>query len=107
MAEDNVVKLLKFINNEELLAEVVETDDDSVTLKNIVAVGFMPNRSTPDQPAIGMAPWVPYRDANTPVTFAAAHIMAVMIPQKEMVEEYKRMFSKLLTPAKSGLILPK
>jgi len=97
------VKIIKLITGEELLAEVVG-DDTMVRVKNPVRIVVMPNKIDPKTPNIGFAPWAEFSD-DKEFALDKSHIVAIMTPIKEFVNQYSSMFGGLVVP-KSNLILP-
>jgi hypothetical protein len=101
---DNI-KLLKLITGEEVLAEVSDSIvSDKILIKNAVRVVVMPNKLDPKTPNVGFAPWADFSDDKT-VTLDKSHIIAIMSPIKEFVNQYNSMFGGLVVPT-SNLILP-
>lgn len=97
------VQIIKLITGEELLAEVVG-DDTMVRVKNPVRIVVMPNKIDPKTPNIGFAPWAEFSD-DKEFALDKSHIVAIMTPIKEFVNQYSSMFGGLVVP-KSNLILP-
>ena len=101
------IKLIKLLNGEELLAEVIDTAYNNYTtvlMKNPVRVVVMPNKLDPKTPNIGFAPWAEFTD-DKEIEISKASVMAIMNPIKEFLNQYQSMFGKVVTPT-SGLILP-
>lgn len=97
------VQIIKLITGEELLAEVVG-DDTMIRVKNPVRIVVMPNKIDPKTPNIGFAPWAEFSD-DKEFALDKSHIVAIMTPIKEFVNQYSSMFGGLVVP-KSNLILP-
>jgi hypothetical protein len=101
---DNI-KILKLITGEELLAEVSDNVvSDKILIKNAVRIVVMPNKLDPKTPNVGFAPWADFSDDKT-VTLDKSHIIAIMSPIKEFVNQYNSMFGGLVVPT-SNLIMP-
>lgn len=103
----NDVKILLLATGQEIIGEVVSTGGgEYFELTNIMQVGFMAPRPGMDmsQPMVGMGPWIPYRDTSEPVTFWREHIIADMKPAAELLMNYQKSFSKVITP--TSLIVP-
>ena len=98
------VQIIKLITGEELLAEIVG-DDTMVRVKNPVRIVVMPNKIDPKTPNIGFAPWAEFSD-DKEFTLDKSHIVAIMTPIKEFVNQYNSMFGGLVVPTGSNLILP-
>lgn len=96
-------QIIKLITGEELLAEVVSTDT-VLRIKNPVRIIVMPNKIDPKTPNIGFAPWAEFSD-DKEFALDKSHIVAIMTPIKEFVNQYSSMFGGLVVP-KSNLILP-
>ena len=104
------IKLIRLVTGEELLADIIPHTGNGgnvVSLKNIATIGYLPNRNqqgTP--PAIGIGPWVPYRDMKQEVEIKVSHILCILNPLPDMITEYNKMFSPIVAPI-SSLILPR
>lgn len=98
------VKIIKLINGEELLADVVNPNFDPITIKNPVRIVVMPNKIDPKTPNIGFAPWAEFSD-DKEITIDKHHVVAIMTPIKEFVNQYNSMFGGLVVPS-SNLIMP-
>lgn len=100
------VKLIKLITGEELLAEVAATSPipNALTMKNPVRVIVMPNKIDPKTPNIGFAPWAEFSDEKT-FEVDKSHVLCIMTPIKEFVNQYNSMFGGLVVPT-SNLIMP-
>ena len=99
------VKIIKLITGEELLGEVTDYHiEDNILLKNPVRIVVMPNKIDPKTPNIGFAPWAEFTDDKTFV-LDKSHILAIMNPIKEFVNQYNSMFGGLVLPT-GNLITP-
>ena len=100
------VKIIKLLTGEDILAEVPLENVDPLVIKNPVRIIVMPNKIDPKTPNIGFAPWAEFSDDKT-FTLDKAHIVAIMNPIKEFVNQYNSMFGGILiNPNGPGLILP-
>lgn len=98
------VKILKLVTGEELLATVSITNQgENYQIKNAVMVALVPNRTNPQQPSIGLAPWMPYAE-NEPVSISKEHIVYEAKPVKEMINQYNSIFGGIITPTKSIIL---
>lgn len=100
----NNLKIIKLINGDELFAEVLQDQDSFIVVKNPVRVVVMPTKANPQTPTVGFAPWAEFSSEKN-FTIHKAHVIVTMKPVSEFVEQYKMMFSNIVTP-KSNLILP-
>lgn len=98
------VKIIKLVNGDELLADVINENIDPIIIKNPVRIIVMPNKIDPKTPNIGFAPWAEFSDDKT-FTLDKAHIVAIMNPIKEFVNQYNSMFGGLVLPT-SNLLVP-
>ena len=99
------VKILKLLNGDELLAEVfVNEVVGELMIKNPVRIVVMPNKVDPKTPNVGFAPWAEFSEDKT-FELDKAHILAIINPIKEFVNQYNTMFGGLVVPS-SNLILP-
>ena len=100
------VKIIKLLTGEDILADVQLENVDPLVIKNPVRIIVMPNKIDPKTPNIGFAPWAEFSDDKT-FTLDKAHIVAIMNPIKEFVNQYSSMFGGILiNPNGPGLILP-
>jgi hypothetical protein len=97
------VKILRLVTGEELLGEVLDLNN-TIQIKNPVRIVVMPNKIDPKTPNVGFAPWADFSDDKT-VTLDKSHIIAIMSPIKEFVNQYNSMFGGLVVPT-SNLIMP-
>lgn len=98
------IKIIKLITGEELLAEVPNEFAVEFQMKNPVRIVVMPNKLDPKTPNIGFAPWAEFSD-DKDFVIDRKHIVAIMTPIRQFVDQYNGMFGKIVTPP-SGLILP-
>lgn len=100
------IKLIKLVNGEELLAEtLVKVEIPVITLRNPVRVIVVPNKLNPSTPSVGFAPWAQFTLDDT-FHIDKMHVIAIMDPIADFITQYKSLFSKIVTPLSSGLILP-
>ena len=95
------LKLLRLIDGSEILGEVTETDTHA-TVKNPVRVMIVPSKTDPKTPTVGFAPWADFSD-DKEFTIHKAHIVVIMNPVTEFVNQYNSMFGGIIQP-KSKII---
>ena len=99
------IKLIRLTTREELLAEVLESSDANfICVKNPVRVIVMPNKIDPKAPSVGFTPWIEFTD-DKEFSIDKSHVVAIVTPIPEFVNQYSSMFSGLVLP-KSNLIIP-
>lgn len=97
------VKYIKLLNGEELVAEVIK-DDLRTVVKNPIRLVLMPSKADPKTPSIGLAPWAEFSEEKE-ITLDRNHILAIMTPIQEVVNQYNTIFGGIVAPS-SKLILP-
>lgn len=98
------IRIIKLITGEEILAEVKSEFTNPLNIKNPVRIIVMPNKIDPKTPNIGFAPWAEFSD-DKEFVLDKSHVVAIMTPINEFVNQYNSMFGGLVVP-KSNLILP-
>ena len=103
------IKLIRLLNGEEIIAEVVAPSHNGflgkLIVKNPVRVVIMPNKLDPKTPNIGFAPWMEFTD-DKEIKINDSVVVCVTTPIKEFLTQYQSMFGKVITPTTSGLVLP-
>lgn len=94
------VKLIRIVTGEEIIAELISQDDNTITVKNGLVV--IPNAN-----GVGFAQWATVIDPDNPeVTMKQQHIVYVADVQEDVGKRYNEMFgSKLVTPSTKKLIV--
>ena len=102
----NNIKIVKLVSGEELLAEVVDAAATMpVTLKNPVRILVIPNKMDPKTPQVAFAPWAEFSEEKSFV-IDKSHILCIMTPINEFVQQYKSMFGGIIPVNQSKLIMP-
>lgn len=99
------VKIVRLLNGEELIAKVLPSSADVVKMENPVRIVVMPNKIDPKTPNVGLAPWAEFSEDKT-FDIDKSHVLCIMTPIKEFVNQYNSLFGKLVVPTGSNLILP-
>jgi len=90
------VKCVKLISGEDIIADVDESVQGLVVLKNPLLVMMIPNQN--NQFGIGLAPFCPHaKDSTVPVMAGA--VIAVFEPEVGMRNEYNTKFG-------TGVLIP-
>ena len=94
------VKLLRIVTGEEVIAEVVEENAATVTVRNGLVV-------IPAQNQIGFAPWAMAIDKENPdLTISRTHIVYVAEVDPNIRDKYDQVYcSNLVKPEPKKLIL--
>ena len=94
------VKLIRVVTGEEIIAELLSEDDDTITVQNGLVV-------LPTNQGVGFAPWATVISKEKPeVTMNRKHVVYVAEVQEDVVNKYNEMFgSKLKLPESKKLII--
>lgn len=94
------VMAFKLVTQEEVLAEVTEETDQSVTLMNPVGIAVV--RGKDGVPNVGFAPFPIHSEQKTgsTITLLKQHVVYSYVPAEDFVSNYKQIFG-------TGIILPK
>jgi len=94
------VKLFRIVTGEEVIAEVISEDDNSVTIKNGLVV-------LPTGQSVGFAPWATVIDKDNPeLTVSRNHIVYIAEVDSGVKKKYNEIYgSKLITPDEKKLVL--
>jgi hypothetical protein len=98
------IKLIRLLSGEDILGEVLDITDKSVTIKNAVRVVVIPNKANPDQPGVAFAPFSHWTK-DTELELYMGTILTMMNPITEFINQYNTTFGGLVVPD-SKLILP-
>lgn len=97
------VKLIRLVRGDEILAELVENKDGKVKFRNALRVMLIPQKSTPNQPTVGLAPWMEFSNDDE-FEIDSSHVLVITTPIKDFVQQYRSAFSPILTPGPSELL---
>lgn len=97
------IKLLKLINGEELVSEIINDDGSTVKIKNPVRIIMMPSKADPKTPSVGLAPWAEFSE-DKEIVLDKSHILCMMKPIREFINQYNSIFGGIVLPS-SKLIL--
>jgi hypothetical protein len=101
------VKLIRLLSGEELIAELITDHEDTnkIVMKNPLRVMVIPSKSNPQTPTVGFAPWMEFSD-DKKFELDKSHVLCIMNPVKEFVNQYNATFGGIITPKTSNIILP-
>jgi|TARA_B100000073_G_scaffold315930_1_gene292187 hypothetical protein len=93
------VKLLRIITGEEVLAEVLSEDENTVTVQNGLVV--LPNAN-----GVGFAPWATViSKENKEITLSREHLVYVVDCDDSVQDKYESIFGTIVKPETKKLIL--
>ena len=94
------IRLIRMHSGEEVVAELLEERDDIFVLANPIVM--VPGRDG----NIGFAPWCPLADEDVKsLEVRTSFMVFVTIPNQSVVENYKQIFSTIITPKSAGKII--
>lgn len=89
------VKLVRTTSGEDVICEVLNETDDSVTFSNAIVAVPAGNGQ------IGFAPWSPLLSKEVKeLTIDKKFVMYIAEAQDQIVTEYQSMFSPIIAPSK-------
>ena len=94
------VKLIRMSSGEDLVAEVIESSDDSITIRNAI-VGIPTQQGT--LTFVAWSPMISKEDKD--ITISSKFVIYVAEAADEIVQQYEQMYSPIATPDKKKLIL--
>lgn len=103
------VKLVRLITGEELIAEIMPSSDTVVKMRNPVRIVIIPQdprlQYDPNRKEqIGLAPWATFTEDRI-FMVDKSHVLCIMNPVKEFINQYQTMFGGIITPS-TGLLVP-
>jgi hypothetical protein len=99
------VQLVRLISGEELLGKIMPSGSEIVKIQNPVRVIVMPNKIDPKTPNVGFAPWAEFSEDKS-FDIDKRHVLCIMNPVKEFINQYNSMFGGLVLPTNSNLLVP-
>ena len=95
-----IVKLIRLTSGEDVIAEVVNQTDESITIQNGI-VGVPSSQGT-----LSFVAWSPMLSkTEKEITISNKFVIYVAEAAQEIVDQYTQMYSPLVTPEKKKLIL--
>lgn len=93
------IKLFRLQTRETVVADVTIYGEQVVSLVNPILL-------VPDQEGnVNFVPWAPMAEKDKDVEVYIQNIVYTATPAEELVQNYKEIFSPIITPEKKGLIL--
>jgi len=101
------VRLFKLMTNEDVIAEVIEQNDFSITVKNCIQIMMMPAKTGGKKEVnFGFVPF-PYYSQNTESSYIIMKQALVFYTdniESDFLEQYNQIFNPIITPS-SKIIL--
>ena len=95
------VKLIRMITGEDLIAEIVDSGELGVQIKNPCIVILQAGES--GRANISLTHWVPYAD-DKEFNLQANHVVFMAEPAADMLANYKSAFGGLIVPPKPSIV---
>jgi hypothetical protein len=92
-----MIKIFKLITGEEIVAEVVSETEDSVSLKNCVALVLQPSRD--GKLSFGFVPFGAMVDGD--ITIKKDKLLFTAAASDDLKNNYNSMFGGIVTPPKT------
>lgn len=99
------IRVIKLATGEDIVCEVISDSAFEILIKNPLRAVIVPAKVANAGPQIALAPFSPYVLWNDGVGIRSAQVVFNAPAVPELVDEYKSVFSPILTPPKSGLIV--
>jgi|TARA_Y100000289_G_scaffold45100_1_gene45068 hypothetical protein len=92
------VKLLRIVTGEEVIAELLSEDENTITVKNGLVV-------IPNAQGVGFAPWATVISKQKPeITVDRKFIVYMVECDVDVVEKYESIFSPIEKPSKKLIL---
>lgn len=92
------VKLIRITTGEEVVAELVDENAASITVKNGLVV-------LPSAQSVGFAPWATVIDKTNPeITVSKNHVVYIVDVDSTVKNKYTEMFGGVVTPDKKLIL---
>ena len=100
-----MIKIIKLISGEELIADVTPIDivGNALTLDKPCMLQMVPSRSNPEQPSMALIPYAVYTDSHK-VTVKQEHIIWSEEPLKELYNQYNSIFGSGIVVSRSAIL---
>lgn len=96
---ETVVKVIKFMNNQEIIAKVVSDKDAQFVVQSPLIL--QPLRTGESAMSIGLMPFSWGGDSKESIALNVQHILCVMNPEQELQSQYLAALSGITIPQRS------
>lgn len=103
------VKYIRMISGEDIVAEITEQSQETVTIKNPLQIIMQQPKGPNQPPSIALVPWLMFADQTSikaGVTISASAVVFQIDAVQDLVAEYTKNFSPLVLPQGGKIILP-
>jgi len=91
------LQILRLITGEEIIGKVISDDDKEIEIENPIRIVVVPSKADPSNPSVGFAPYTQWTDEKV-LTFKHEHVINMVKPINEFVNQYNGMFGGLVVP---------
>jgi hypothetical protein len=95
------IQLIKFTSGEEIICTILSQNDDQIHIEDGVTLVYHQNEQ--GSVSVGFSPYMPYSDGT--IHIKAQSIQSISIVKSELLNEYKRVFSKIVIAPASTIIM--
>ena len=93
----NEIRLIRLTSGEEILVKILKENDISTTVENPILL-------IPNKDAIGFMPYMSYCDIDNGLGIRNEDIMFNLKPTDELIKNYNKMTSNVVTPLKPKIV---
>lgn len=97
-----MIKIIKLVTGEEIVADVTE-QDQNYTLEKPVVLQLIASRSIPEQPQMALIPYAGYTEFHC-VTVKKDHVVWSEEPMKELYNQYNSIFGNGIVVANQSVL---
>ena len=90
------VKVFKLFSSEELIATIVSSDDQTITIEDPITLAYQPMGD--GKMSVGFAPFMPQSTGQ--IVLQKTAVACTAAPKDALLTEYNRVNSKIITPSK-------
>lgn len=96
-----MIKVLKMVTGEEVLAEILSEEADRVKVKNPLTI--MMQRTQSGEIGMGFLPYIPYSESRE-FEFKSEHVVVCKEVDDELRNQYNKIFGGIITPPKKIIL---
>lgn len=96
MIDKENVKIIRLLTDE-IIAEIIDQDNTTVTVKNPLRIVVIPNKTDPKNPSVGFAPYCEWIK-NEELILSQTAVVFIGDPIDVFLKQYITQFSGLIVP---------
>jgi hypothetical protein len=98
-----LIKVLKLVSGEEVVAEIVHHDESEIVIKNPLAI-ILQRGQQQGEIGIGFVPFAPYAGRSATINIRKDKIVFEFEVDDEMRNQYNTIFGGIVTPPKTLIV---